>query len=653
MSNSNPTGADDPENSDAAAHASLSESPGNGDGDSGAATPTGLVAQSGPDAGNTEHRVLTEMVTLSEPRAAAWEEELRGRLGVIGRLPRTLTIRGWIAAAIAGLIAFVTRFWNLNHPHALVFDETYYVKGAFSLQRQGFEGVWDGDNVNDLFLQGDYSPLSAIEGDYVVHPPLGKWLMAIGQMLFGEDTGMGWRFTTAFFGVASVMLLVYIAMRLFRSPFLAGFAGVAMALDGMGITLARTGILDGILAFFTLAGFATLLLDRDDARAKLAHRTAHGRLRPNGTPTDTWGARIWSRPWMMATGLLLGMACGVKWSGIYAVAVFGLIAFAWGTSARKIVGAKLWFGAGVFREGIPAFISLVPVAFLTYIAAWIPWFANTNGYNRQWAQSAPAAEIPISWAPDAVNSLLHYHGSMWTFHNSLSKPHDYQSQAWDWLIQARPVSFFWNGASENPPGCGESGCVQAITSVGNPVIWWLGIVGLGILLWNAVRNRDWRAWAILGGYMALWMPWLGYTGRTIFQFYAVAVLPFVVLALTYGLAYLTRTLGRPRIQRLVWEDLERVTDSARSDGGRGENAVVVEKNDEPDPLFARFAPAPEHTKPAAPWWYPPAPDRAGYVAVGALTAMIVAAAIFWMPLWWGSTVSHSYWNLHMWFQSWI
>lgn len=589
-------------------------------------------------------QVAKPIVRLSPARADAWEKELRARLGVVGRLPHTLMVQGWIAAAIAGFVAFVTRFWNLNHPHTVVFDETYYVKGATSLLTQGFEGVWDGDDANDLFLQGDYSALSAIEGDYVVHPPLGKWLMAFGQFLFGENTGVGWRFTTAFLGVLAVMLIVYIAMRLFRSPFLAGFAGLAMALDGMGIALSRTGILDNILAFFTLAGFATLLLDRDDSRAKLAHRTAHGPLHPDGTPKDTWGPRLWSRPWMLATGLLLGMACGVKWSGIYAVAVFGLTAFSWGASARRIVGTKLWFGAGVFREGIPAFVSLVPIALLTYIAAWIPWFVNPNGYGRQWAATTGSDKIPLSWAPDAISSLIHYHGSMWEFHNGLSSPHDYQSQAWQWLFQARPVSFFWRGTKELPNECDGSGCVQAITSIGNPMLWWLALLGLAVVIWCAIGKRDWRAWSILAGYAGLWLPWFAYMGRTIFQFYAIAVLPFVVLALTYGLAYLTGALGAPHARRLEWRALEEV-----------EGSVVVEKeiNNNDDAVFSRFSPANEEPEPETEWWCPPKFTRRAYVAIGAVTGLIVIAAVFWMPLWWGSTVSHSFWGLHMWFSSWI
>ncbi len=577
---------------------------------------------------------------LTAAESGRWESELRGRLGVVGRLPGPLARRGWLAALLAGIVAFVTRFWNLNHPHALVFDETYYVKGAFSLRTQGFEGSW-AENANDLFLKGDYSGLSATEPDYVVHPPLGKWLMAAGQALFGGDNGVGWRFTTALLGVGAVLLLVYITLRLFRSPLLACFAGLAMALDGMGIVMSRTGILDNILAFFTLAAFTTLLLDRDWARARLAHRVATGQLCGDGRTSDPWGPRIFFRPWMVSTGVLLGLACGVKWSAIYAVAVFGMFAFVWGACARRAVQVRLWFGSAVFREGLPAFLALVPTAILTYLATWYPWFRNPNGYFRNWAQEAldRGEELPLPWAPDALNSLWHYHQSMWDFHNGLSTPHDYQSQAWQWIFQARPVSFFWVGREEMADQCPGSECVQAITSVGNPAVWWFALVGLLIVLWGALRNRDWRAWSILAGYLALWAPWLIYIDRTIFQFYAVAFLPFVVLALSYGIAFLTNTLGPPHAPTHVWEDA--ITDQQEDDPTSELDWEDTATEDSADPGAL------------LPWWQPPATTKSTLVAFGIATGIIVAAAVFWMPLWWGTTTGYEWWQAHMWFSSWI
>lgn len=694
---------------------------------------------------------------LTEQDRRTHEDELRGRLGLLPigvKLPSRIRMWGWIVTAVAGMLAFVTRFWNLNHPRAIVFDETYYVKGAFSLLHQGYEGNWQGDKANDLFLHGDYSALKE-SADYVVHPPLGKWLMAVGQWLFGSDNGVGWRFSTAFFGVLSVVLIVRIAMRMFRSPILAGFAGIAMALDGMGIVLSRTGILDNILAFFVLLGFWALLLDRQHMRAKLAAKVARGRFRAGSsafiryTPSDPWGPRILWRPWLIASGIALGFAGGVKWSAIYAVAVFGLTVFAWGISARRIVGVRMWIGAGVFRDGIPAFLALVPTAVMAYLASWISWFLNPNSWGRHWAEEAikRGEKVPFSWAPDALNSFIHYHQDMWKFHHGLSSPHDYQSQMWDWIIQRRPVSFYWQGTGEAPKKCGSLSCVEAITSIGNVAVWWLGLLALIVVILAAIMRKDWRAWAILSGYGAMWLPWLSYTNRTIFQFYAVAFLPYVVLALTYAVGVAAQLLGRAyagqpqlsfgfissrhhppqhlspqpsqypapppsqyppqpqgprtRLRNAIASRFDDeytssvATEAARppetfdagtigvspgipSTPGVPETSPSSQAGPSAPPWQQRFGfsgkaplgphsdtlansgaltpsrgPVPVVVPPQAPWWAPPVRRTTGIVLTGAVTALIIATAAFWYPLWTGQNISHGFWQLHMWLHSWI
>ena len=46
------------------------------------------------------------------------------------------------------------RFWDLGRPHQLVFDETYYVKDAYSLLVHGYEATW-GEDPNPAFEAGD------------------------------------------------------------------------------------------------------------------------------------------------------------------------------------------------------------------------------------------------------------------------------------------------------------------------------------------------------------------------------------------------------------------------------------------------------------------------------------------------------------------
>lgn len=558
------------------------------------------------------------------------ENELRGLLGLLPKgasLPAQLRIQGWIVTALATLIAALTRLPRLNNPRAMVFDETYYVKGAYSLLNFGYERNWEGENQNDLFVRGDLSAMETAP-DRWVHPPFGKWLMGLGMRIFGDDAGFGWRATTAILGVIAVALLVRVALRLFRSVPLAAIAGLAMALDGMGITLSRTGLLDNMVAFFVLAGFWAVLRDREYARERLAARAAAISATPatsNGEATrrlavPAWGPRVAFRPWLILAGIFLGLACGVKWSGAYALAVFGLLVFFWGVSARRAIGARLWFGAGLWREGVPAFFQLVPTAILTYIISWFPWFTFPLGWDRQWAADH-TAELPLPWAPDVVNSFIHWHQATMEFHRGLSSPHTYQSLPWAWIIQYRPVSFFWRSGEDVPTGsCPGGDCVMAITSVGNPFVWWIGLLGLLVVVWAAIR-RDWRAWAILSGYLAMYAPWFLYLDRTIYQFYAVAFLPFVALALAYGLGWAARILPPPRLIKA------------------NDDAVAPVEYGPCEMLPSVISPLPR--------------ERSSWATIGVVVGLIVVAALFWMPIWWGTPVPRWFWKLHMWLPSWV
>ena len=158
-------------------------------------------------------------------------------------------------------------------PRALVFDETYYAKDAWSILHHGVE--WNlVSNANALIQAGHtniFAPCNGTSacGEYVVQPEVGKLLIAVGEWLFGLNS-FGWRFASAVFGSLAILLMCRIARRLTRSTLLGCIAGLLMSLDGLEFVLSRTGILDIFLMFFVLAAFGCVLIDRDVARVKLA-----------------------------------------------------------------------------------------------------------------------------------------------------------------------------------------------------------------------------------------------------------------------------------------------------------------------------------------------------------------------------------------------
>ena len=459
------------------------------------------------------------------------ENELRTLLGLgpVDRVvPRALRIRSWAVTGVVGIIAALLRLIGLGHPKTLMFDEIYYVKDAYALWHLGYEANWAKDS-DSAFSSGVFSGMST-QAAYVVHPQLGKWLIGAGMELFGPSSSFGWRVMPAIAGIATVLLLTRLTMRLTRSPLLAGLAGLLLAVDGVALTESRIGLLDVFIGFFATLSLYFLVRDREWSRARLARKLA-------GTRPGARAPHAAIRPWLLATGVALGLTCSIKWSGIYLLAVVGVAVVVWDTLALRRVGARSWFLEGTVAQGVSDFLQTVPVAVAVYIGCWWSWFTHPGAYKRGWAleQIAMGQPVPFPSLPNIVNDFIAYHQQMYEFHVGLASPHTYQSKPYGWLLQTRPTSFFWEDKAQVPQTCWGGDCIQAITSIGNIVIWWSAAVALVVIVIVGVKNRDWRAWVPLIGYLGLYVPWFQYRDRTIFTFYTVAFVPCVVLVLVLAL----------------------------------------------------------------------------------------------------------------------
>jgi dolichyl-phosphate-mannose--protein O-mannosyl transferase len=332
-----------------------------------------------------------------------------------------------------------------------------------------------------------------------------------------------------------------------RSTLLGCVAGLLMSLDGLELVLSRTAILDIFVMFWVLAAFGMLVLDREAARAKLADLAiASGATGLPGEALDGGGPRLGIRWRRVLAGVFLGFAVASKWNGIWFLFAFALMAIAWDIGARRAVGYRDRL-VGVLQSDIkwlPVTFGVAPLA--AYIASWSGWFAGSLGYDRNWA-ALNGNHAPIL---STLDSWYQYQKSMLGFGLGLSSQSGYVSKPWSWLLLSRPVSFFYAA----PKGCGSKSCSQEVLAIGTPAIWWASMIALLFCLGWWISRRDWRAGAVLVGVGAGWLPWFWFAwhdNRTEYYFYAIAFLPFLVIAITLCLGLVIGPVNAPPGRRAI------------------------------------------------------------------------------------------------------
>jgi dolichyl-phosphate-mannose--protein O-mannosyl transferase len=437
-----------------------------------------------------------------------------------------LEVTGFVSVMV---ITALTRLWNLGYPAKLVFDETYYVKDALTLSLEGHEKSWP-DGADVAFQSGDVFGYLG-QAAFVVHPPLGKWIIATGIWIAGPDQSTGWRLSTALLGIATVGLLMLVALKLFRSVPVAILAGFLMAIDGLAITLSRTALLDSSLTFFLLLGFWFFLFDQQSSRVKIIRAIERSR-----------NSILWFRPWLILSGIALGAASSIKWSGLYLLAGIGVYVVMSESLLRKNLGELNWFRKGFLLQGVFSFLSLVPAALAIYLLTWIGWIFSKGGYARNWAIENPLTGF-VSLLPDWMPSLWHYHEVIYRFHINLTTEHAYQAHPLGWLVGFRPTAFFYESYPAGTNGCEISnGCSSAITALGNPFIWICSSAALIYISYRYSRHRESVLGLVLLGTASLYLPWIVLSERTVFQFYVVSFQPWLILGLVFAVQQLRRKL---------------------------------------------------------------------------------------------------------------
>lgn len=433
--------------------------------------------------------------------------------------PRTYTWgkADWISTGITAVLALITRFVGLTAPVSQgtpVFDEKHYVPQAWDMVKS-----WD-----SLFIGGiETNPGFGL----VVHPPLGKQIIALSEWVFGY-TPLGWRLMTALFGVATVLMTMALARRLSFSWQVATFAGILAVCDGVLLVSAKFGMLDIFQVFFIVAAAWALARDHQQMRERL-----HDALLSGGMGASPFGPRFGFRWWRFTAGVFLGLSLAVKWSGLYYIMFFGLLCVFSDLALRRKYGIRRYIVGTLIRDTPAALASLVAMPVMIYVWSWRAWFASETAVYRHAKVDGTIGED--SWLmhlPEPVAGWFYYHLSVLDFHASLTSSgghhHPWDSKPWAWLAGARPI-LYYSSTDLECSGGGE--CRKMLYLFGTPAIWWLVVPAVLWGLWSLIIRRN-RAFLIpLVGFAAGFLPWLAAFDRQMYFFYATAFIPFVIVLL--------------------------------------------------------------------------------------------------------------------------
>ena len=180
------------------------------------------------------------------------------------------------------------RLYQLGFPPKIMWDEKYFPVMA------------------EKFLRGVYQ--------FDLHPPLGKFILAVGIYFFGDEP-LGWRIMPALFGLALLPLAAVLGWYCLKERVAAMLLATFFAVETIFIVHSRVGIMDIFVVFFVLATFLAAL------RAETGRQV------------------IWS-------SVLLGLTIAVKWAAFPVAIPAGYVL--WRKGLLRPFLAGLWISAVVY-----------------------------------------------------------------------------------------------------------------------------------------------------------------------------------------------------------------------------------------------------------------------------------------------------------------
>lgn len=370
-----------------------------------------------------------------------------------------------------------------------LFDEQSLIPARSSfLNSMYFDEIYHGRTAYEHLLQMDPYEIS--------HPPLGKLIISFGIWLFGM-TPFGWRVAGAFSGALILGIFFLVAKNLFGRRLLALCGTLIFAASFMQFSQTRIATIDTYAVLFVLLQFWFMYryISQD-------YDTPFGKTLPS----------------LAFAGLFFGLGAASKWTSLYFAPVMVLFwalyqILRWKHVEQNVLGAKfsLYFKHYLIYKILVSFGFFVFVPLLIYYLSYIP-YAQAAGHSI-----FSGDFIALIW--ENQRFMFSYHA-----HDVLGAEHPFASRWWMWVLNMRPILYY---RSTMP-----NGYISTISSFGNPLVYWGGLLAIFALVPAWLKKGDGRAFAIFISYLLLLLPWMFIDRLTFAYHYFISSL-FLVLAITF------------------------------------------------------------------------------------------------------------------------
>lgn len=299
-----------------------------------------------------------------------------------------------------------------------------------------------------------------------LHPPIAKLTQAVGIKIFGENA-LGWRVSSVLFSLGVISATYYLALQLFKVKRIAVVAALLVSIDGLLLAQARLAMNDIHVVFFIVLSLIAYAKFREEKKS------------------------LQQKKLLLLSGLFAGLATSTKWSGVFVIGIYGL--------DQVLLAIKTWKFPSAF-DLFKFFIAWIFVPIVVYVLS----------FSQFWIQGHTVAQF------------VELHKQIWYYQTHLTATHPFQSAPLQWIFDIRPVWLYVDYSHQ--------GMIGNIYNMGNPVIFYGGLLSLLWLFAKCVHRYRWESWFLFLSYLSVWVLWL-FSPRIMFFYHYAPAVPFLCIGL--------------------------------------------------------------------------------------------------------------------------